>query len=163
MNSNFKYKKISNFVICISVVSIALAITGTYSYFSKSNKYNVTGSVVNWSFSANNSVKSFTQTLDDIVPGNSGSFSIALNASNSTTDVECSIIPVISSELAGMILYSDEEHTKKITEEEPLVQIVAAGTSSNATIYWVWEYDTGTLTGSNISFSVNVIGRQVVS
>lgn len=161
MDNSFKYKKITNFVICLSVIGLALAFVGTYSYFSKSNSYNVTGSVINWSFSANSSSSTFTQNLSDIVPGDSGSFTITLNASGSTDAVECSIVPVLSGDLGGMALYTDAQHTTKI--EENLVQNVAAGSTSTVTIYWVWEYDTGLLSGQNVSFTINVIGRQVVS
>lgn len=161
MDNILRYKKITNFVICLSVIGLALAFVGTYSYFSKSNSYNVTGNVINWSFSANNSSSSFTQSLSDIIPGDSGSFVVTLDASGSTDDVECSIVPVFSGELSGMALYSDEQHTTKI--EEKLVQNVAAGSTASTTIYWVWEYDTGLLSGQSISFTINVIGRQVVS
>lgn len=162
MNNNFKYKNITNFVICLSVAGLALVLAGTYSYFSKSNAYNVTGTVVNWSFSADSSTTSFTKSLNDIVPGDTGSFVITLDASSATSDVECSIAPDISNSLSGMSLYTDDEHTTQITSDSPLIQTVAEGTTSSATIYWVWEYDTGLLS-SNVSFIVNVVGRQVVS
>lgn len=163
MNGNLNYKKISNFVICLSIVGLVLAFAGTYSYFSKSGSYNVTGTVVNWSFSADNNTENFTKTLNDIVPGDSGSFSISLNATNSTSDVECSVIPNVSNGIQGMKFYSDQEHTTEISTENPLKMNIASGTSSSITLYWVWEYDTGLLSSSNISFSIDVIGRQITS
>lgn len=163
MNNKLSYKKISNVVICLSVVGLVMAVVGTYSYFSKSGSYNVTGTVVNWSFSADNSTENFTKTLNDIVPGDSGSFSISLDATNSTSDVECSVIPNISNEIQGMKFYTNEEHTTEISTENPLKVNVTSGTSSSVTIYWVWEYDTGLLSSSDISFSMDVVGRQITS
>lgn len=163
MENNLKHKRVYNFVICLSVVGLALVFAGTYSYFSKGNSYNVTGTVANWSFSANSSTSSFTKSLSDIVPGDSGSFAISLNASSSTSDIECFITPNIAKTLEGMKIYADESHSVQVTSDSPLKQTIAAGTTSSVTLYWVWEYDTGLLSGQNISFSINVVGKQVTS
>lgn len=162
MDSNMNYKIITNFVICISVVGLVMALTGTYSYFSKENTYNVTGSVVNWAFSANNNTETFAQTLNDIYPGNSGSFILELNATSSTTDISCTVEPAIANELTGMLLYQDEEYNNQITKNNPITQTVAAGTNSSITVYWKWDYDTGLLPTQSVSFSINVTGKQII-
>lgn len=163
MNNDLKYKKGYNFVICLSIIGFALVFAGTYSYFNKGSFYNITGTVANWSFYADNSTSSFTKNLDDIVPGDSGSFAVSLDASSSTSDIKCFITPNITKNLEGMKMYADESHSIEITSSSPLEQTVAAGTTSSATLYWVWKYDTGLLASQNISFSVNVVGKQVVS
>ena len=91
------------------------------------------------------------------------SFAISLNASSSTSDIECFITPNIAKSLEGMKIYADESHSVQVTSDSPLKQTIAAGTTSSVTLYWVWEYDTGLLSGQNISFSINVFGKQIVS
>ena len=160
MNNNLKYKNVYNLVICLSIIGFALIFAGTYSYFSKDNSYNVTGTVATWSFSADNSTSSFTKSLNDIIPGDSGSFVILLDASGSTSNIQCYITPDIDGSLAGMKIYADDSHSIKVTSDSPLIQTVAAGTTSSVTLYWAWEYDTGLLSSQNISFSINVVGEQ---
>lgn len=163
MENNLKKNKVFNFVICLSVIGIFLVFAGTYSYFSKDNTYNVTGTVASWSFSADNGSSTFSKSLNDILPGDSGSFDISLNASSSTTDVECSIYPNIPKALNGMKIYADASHSILVTQDAPIKQIVASGSTSSVTLYWVWEYDTGLLTSPNISFSINVVGKQLIA
>ncbi len=160
MKESLKYTKVYNLIICLSVIGFALMFAGTYSYFSKDNSYNVIGTVANWSFSAGNGTSSFTENLNNIAPGDSGSFTIFLDASDSTSDIKCYITPDIDGSLAGMKIYADDSHSIQVTSDSPLIQTVAAGTTNSVTLYWAWEYDTGLLSSQNISFSINVVGEQ---
>ncbi len=163
MNINFSSKSLIVFTICLCVTGLILATGVTWSYFNKNGSYDISGQVINWSFKADNNVSSFTKSLGDVSPGSSGSFSVALDASASTTDVKCFVTPDIPYSLSGMKIYSDSGYTNLITEDNPYEQVLTSGSTGSATIYWRWEYDTGLLTGTNITFSINVVGKQISS
>lgn len=163
MNDSLNSKNLIVFTVCLCLVGIVLATGVTWSYFNKHGSYDISGQVINWSFKAGNDTSSFTKSLGDISPGSSGSFTISLDASASTTDVECFVTPDIPYSLSGMKIYSDSGYTNLITEDNPYEQVVTSGTTSNATIYWIWEYDTGLLSSNNVSFSINVVGKQMTS
>lgn len=163
MYNNFNSKKLVVFTVCLCFLGLAIATGVTWSYFYKNGSYDITGQVVSWSFKADDNASSFTKNLGDIIPGSSGSFTVSLDASGSTTDVKCFLTPNIPDSLSGMKIYSDSGYTNLITEDNPYVQVVTAGSTSSATLYWVWEYDTGLLTSSNVSFSINVVGKQITS
>lgn len=163
MNNNAKKN-----IIVFSVIGLFLITTGTFAYFRGSDSYSVKGQAINWTFKAENknSKETFVKELGDVVPGSSGSFTINLDPSGTNTNVECSISPNVNNALAGMKLYSDEAHTaaNEITTENPLkVNLTANSSAQNVTIYWVWEYDTGLLSNQTVTFSINVVGRQIAS
>lgn len=163
MDNSFNYKKAIIFTVCLCVVGFFLVTGVTWSYFYKNGSYDISGQVINWSFKADGNVSSFTKNLGDILPGDTGSFILSLDASSSTTDVDCFVTPDVPFSLSGIKLYSDSSYTTLITDDEPLEQVVAAGGVSSVTIYWLWEFDTGLLSTNGISFSVNVVGKQMAS
>ena len=163
MNIHFSSKSLIVFTVCLCVTGLILATGVTWSYFNKNGSYDISGQVVNWSFKADGSLSSFSKSLGELAPGTSGSFDISFDASGATTNVNCIVTPNIPDSLSGMKMYSDSGHTVLITEDSPYEQIVTSGSTGSATIYWVWEYDNGLLTGTNITFSINVVGKQVSS
>ena len=151
-------------IICCSVVGVILLLTGTFAYFNSSDGYKVSGQVINWSFKAENNLESFTKMLGDIEPGTEGSFVISLDPSSATTDVECTITPNLTDSLSGLKLYSDSGKTNAITNDNPLaLTLTAKSAAKSVTIYWKWEYDNGLLTNTNVSFSMNIVGKQITS
>lgn len=160
---NIKTKTI---IMCCSIIGVLFLLTGTFAYFKNGDKYAINGKVVNWSFKVENknNAETFTKSLGDIEPGSTGSFTISLDPTASTTKIECTITPNVSSSLAGMKLYSDSSYTTEITNDNPYKIILNANSAiQNVTIYWKWEYDTGLLTNNNVAFSINVVGKQIAS
>ena len=91
-------------------------------------------------------------TLSDgkIAPGTSGSFVINLNNENSEVGVDFTIsMGTITDKPANLKFYKDANHTTEFVPGTTTItgQLAAEdATGVDVTLYWAWEYETGTVT-----------------
>ena len=91
-------------------------------------------------------------TLSDgkIAPGTSGSFAINVNNENSEVGVDFTIsMGTITDKPTNLKFYKDANHTTEFVPGTTTItgQLAAEdATGVDVTLYWAWEYETGTVT-----------------
>lgn len=79
-------------IIGLGLIVLALAISiGTYAYYRTTITGTVTGTILEWECTANNSATSFTAALGELYPGKTGDISITLGVKNFSADYTISL------------------------------------------------------------------------
>lgn len=195
MNKKSKKRKESLLLLVLFLlVGISFSyVAGTYAKYVASFDNEGTATVAKWAFDEDNSETDLTLSLDGtydakslvsgkIAPGTSGKFSIDLTNENSEVGVEYSISlkSVGDTVPTNLKFYTDNTYSTQLTTSStPITGKIAARatTGATATIYWKWDYETGTVTNgiaagdatdttdgeaaSNFTVTLTVTGKQI--
>ncbi|MCI5702986.1 MAG: hypothetical protein MR265_03250, partial [Erysipelotrichaceae bacterium] len=135
------YKKI----MIITIVTSIIVILGTVSYAFYQTAINgrVSGTIAQWSFTANNQTDSFDLNLGELYPGKSGTYNINLSAESSDLDVYYEFIYTGAD--IDFLLYWDSSYTKPLVCRGDVSYVgkygvITKGSSVTIPIYLVWPY-----------------------
>lgn len=164
MNKKNKKKKESLLLlVLLLLVGISFSyVAGTYAKYVASFDNEGTATVAKWAFEAENKETDLEVALGEtydaeslvsgkIAPGTKGNFSIKLTNKDSEVGVQYSIsLKEIGDTVpANLKFYTNDTYTTELTTTStPITGKIAAGdeTGATATIYWKWDYETGTVT-----------------
>ena len=167
-------------------------VAGTYAKYAGTVSGNGTATVAKWAFETDNATTisnvslegtADTSTLSSgrIAPGTSGSFALNLVNTNSEVGVDFTVsIDSITDKPTNLKFYKDSSYNTEITPGSTTItgQLAAEdNTGVSITIYWRWEYETGTVTngvatgdaadttagtaGNTLSIPISIKGVQV--
>lgn len=168
-------------VILIVFIGMALSLIGvggaSYSLYKSSPRGKATGAVANWSFSVNGSKDTFSINLatnarntydGKLAPGSYGAFDIKLDASSTDVDVNYLItFSNMKGKPASLNFYLDDKYANPIDLVNTKIDGVIKQSDNmvkTVTVYWKWDYNgNDNISQSSIlSFSINVVGSQVI-
>ena len=181
-----KKKKTLGILVLLFMIVIAGAyVVNTFAKYSSTINKSGSVTVASWNFATDNTGDTFTVNITPsadastlvsgkIAPGTEGSFVINVkNTSEVGANVSVALGSVTGTVPTNMKFYSDSEHNTQITPGSfTKTGVLRAGDSTglNATIYWVWPYETpsgdaddttaGT-TPATLSIPVTITGTQV--
>ena len=156
-------KKNLGLIVLLLLVTVTFAgVAGTYAkYTAEITGKQGTATVAKWAFDTENQSKTLdvqlaptahasTLVANKIAPGTSGSFAINLSNKDSEVGVDFTVgLGTASNVPTNLKFYKDAAHTILLTSGTSTItgQIIAGdATGVDVTIYWVWEYETGTVT-----------------
>ena len=155
------YKKI----MIITIVTSIIVVLGTVSYAFYQTTINgtVSGTIAQWSFTANDQTDSFDLNLGELYPGKSGTYNITLSAESSELDVYYELVFRYAS--GSKYLYLDSAYTKPLlTDEDSYIGkygVIPKGTSVTVSLYLNWPYDGVDTYQSNLEMpEIRIIARQ---
>lgn len=171
-------KKTVKFIIIGLILALFVIGTATYALYQSTPRGKAMGAIANWNFKVNDATSTFKinmltnakNTVEGMLaPGSYGSFDIRLDASKTDCDVNYLVeFSNVVGRPKNLKFYLDEEYTDElILEEETLTGVIDYGKNmvKVITIYWNWEYGTGTdnqnITSGEMTFDVNITGSQV--
>ena len=156
-------KKNLGLIVLLLLVTVTFAgVAGTYAkYTAEITGKQGTATVAKWAFDTENQNKTLnvelaptadatTLVANKIAPGTSGSFAINLSNANSEVGVDFTVgLGNATNVPTNLKFYKDAAHTTELTPGTSTItgQIIAGDTTGvDVTIYWAWEYETGTVT-----------------
>ena len=135
------YKRVSIIVVAITI-TILLG-TVSYAFYQTTINGRVSGTIAQWSFTANDQTSSFDLNLGELYPGKSGTYNITLSAENSDLDVYYELI--FTGADIDFLLYWDSSYTKPLDGYDSAYVgkygVITKGSSVTIPIYFNWPYD----------------------
>ena len=135
------YKRVSIIVVAITI-TILLG-TVSYAFYQTTINGRVSGTIAQWSFTANDQTSSFDLNLGELYPGKSGTYNITLSATNSDLDVYYELI--FTSANINKFMYWDSSYTKPLSSSDGSYVgkygVITKGSSITIPIYFNWPYD----------------------
>ena len=155
------YKRVSIIVVAITI-TILLG-TVSYAFYQTTINGTVSGTIANWSFTANDQTSSFALDLGDLYPGKKGTYNITLSAESSELDVYYEL--VLGFAEVSKYLYLDSAYTKPLfTDDDSYIGkygVIPKGTSVTVPLYLNWPYDGVDTYQSNLNMpEIRIIARQ---
>ena len=136
------YKRVSIIVVAITI-TILLG-TVSYAFYQTTINGRVSGTIAQWSFTANDQTSSFDLNLGELYPGKSGTYNITLSAANSDLDVYYELI--FTGADIDFLLYWDSSYTKPLDGYDSAYVgkygVITKGSSVTIPIYFNWPYGT---------------------
>ena len=134
------YKKIMLITIIISIVVVLGSVS--YAFYQTTINGTISGTIAEWSFTANDQVSSFALDLGELYPGKKGTYNITLSAENSDLDVYYELVFGYAG--GSKYLYLDSAYTKPLlTEGDSFIGkygVITKGTSVTVPLYLNWSY-----------------------
>lgn len=168
-NKNFNAFSIS----VIAILLVAILGTGVYAYYQTIVTGTASMTALNWEFTVDDKTDTFSKSLGSLKPGSSGSFALALGATNSGVNVDYEVAinyATSSSKITNLKFYTDSEHKSELALGTKLTGNITKGTSKTVTIYYYWPYgDASSVTadtadaGKSVTFDITVNGKQAQS
>ena len=135
------YKKIMIITIIISIIVVLGTVS--YAFYQTTINGRVSGTIAQWSFTANDQTSSFDLNLGELYPGKSGTYNITLSAANSDLDVYYELI--FTGADIDFLLYWDSSYTKPLNSSDVSYAgrygVITKGSSVTIPLYLNWPYD----------------------
>lgn len=179
-------------VLLLLIVITGLYVVGTYSKYTAEVSGNGNATVAKWDFENDNAITTINIDLEEnydetilsnnrIAPGTAGSFDINLVNTHSEVGVDFTVaLGSVTNAPTNIKFYKDSSYTTELTPGTSTItgQLEAEdAVGKTVTIYWKWEYETGTVTdgiatgdsadtangksGSELTIPVTVKGIQI--
>ena len=155
------YKRVSIIVVAITI-TILLG-TVSYAFYQTTINGRVSGTIAQWSFTANDQTSSFDLNLGELYPGKSGTYNITLSAESSELDVYYELVFGLAD--VSKYLYLDSAYTKPLfTDDDSYIGkygVIPKGTSVTVPLYLNWPYGGVDTYQSNLKMpKIRIIARQ---
>ena len=155
------YKRVSIIVVAITI-TILLG-TVSYAFYQTTINGRVSGTIAQWSFTANDQTSSFDLNLGELYPGKSGTYNITLSAESSELDVYYELVFGLAD--VSKYLYLDSAYTKPLfTDDDSYIGkygVIPKGTSVTVPLYLNWPYGGVDTYQSNLEMpKIRIIARQ---
>ncbi|MCI5703170.1 MAG: hypothetical protein MR265_04205 [Erysipelotrichaceae bacterium] len=155
------YKRVSIIVVAITI-TILLG-TVSYAFYQTTINGRVSGTIAQWSFTANDQTSSFDLNLGELYPGKSGTYNITLSAESSELDVYYELVFGLAD--VSKYLYLDSAYTKPLfTDDDSYIGkygVIPKGTSVTVPLYLNWPYGGVDTYQSNLGMpEIRIIARQ---